>query len=156
MMKNRMLSGIMMALLMVFAVACGSSTKDASASSEPRDPTAPYKNYNNLADVLRTQRGLIVTGSGRNVNIQLRGSNSIVLDTRPLFEVNGVVMGRDYNAVNGAINPKEIKRLRVLSSLTQTNRYGEMGRNGVIQIWTNTFADTGKTERNRDREGSDN
>ena len=149
-----MLSGALIALLMVFAMGCGSSTKDASASKE-KDPTAPYKNYNNLADVLRTQRGLIVTGSGRNVNIQMRGNNSIVLDNRPLFEVNSVVMGRDYNAVNGAINPKEITRIRVLSSLTQTNRYGEMGRNGVIQIFTNTFTDGDKGEK-KNQEGSDN
>lgn len=96
-----------------------------------------YARYNSLADILRQQPGVIVMGAGQNVKIQIRGDNSMMLDTRPLFVYDGVRMGRDYAQVNNAVDRASIKSIRVLSSLSETNFYGEDGRNGVIVIKSN-------------------
>jgi len=80
------------------------------------------------------QPGVVVQGVGGNVNVTIRGINSISLDTRPLYLVDNVPFGRDYSRVNDAVNPVNIRDVHVLKSLAETNRYGEEGRNGVIMI----------------------
>lgn len=106
-------------------------------TDEARKASRDYARYNSLADILRQQPGVIVMGAGQNVKIQIRGDNSMMLDTRPLFVYDGVRMGRDYAQVNNAIDRASIKSIRVLSSLSETNFYGEDGRNGVIVIKSN-------------------
>ena len=108
---------------------------DRKAQTEAaRRAARDYTRYNSLADILRQQPGVIVMGAGANVKIQIRGDNSMMLDTRPLFVYDGVRMGRDYAQVNNAVDRATIKSIRVLSGLSETNFYGEDGRNGVIVI----------------------
>ncbi len=118
--------------------ACSSSQNvnksDKSTGSEP-----PYARYDNLADVLRIQGGLIVTGSGDNVKVTIRGETSLVLDNRPLYVVNNIQLGRDYAMANSAINTADIVSIKVLRSFHELTSYGELGRNGVIKIKTRTY-----------------
>ena len=57
-----------------------------------------------------------------------------MLDTRPLYVYDGVELGRDYTKANNTIDRASIRSIRVLSSLSEVNFYGERGRNGVIVI----------------------
>lgn len=106
-------------------------------TEEARKASRDYSRYNNLADILRLQPGVIVKGGGTNVTIEIRGVNSIMLDTRPLFVYDGIQLGRDYNKANTTIDRATIKSILVLKSLAETNFYGEAGRNGVIVIRSN-------------------
>jgi Na+-transporting methylmalonyl-CoA/oxaloacetate decarboxylase gamma subunit len=106
-------------------------------TEEARKASRDYARYTSLADILRQQPGVIVMGSGQNVRIEIRGQNSMNVDTRPLFVYDGVRMGRDYAQVNNAVDRQMIKSIRILSSLSETNFYGEDGRNGVIVIKSN-------------------
>jgi outer membrane cobalamin receptor len=103
-------------------------------TEEARKAARDYSRYTSLADILRLQPGVVIMGAGQNVSIQIRGTNSMKLDTRPLFVYDGVELGRDYNKANNAVDRNTIKSIRVLKSLNETNFYGERGRNGVIVI----------------------
>ena len=103
-------------------------------SEEARKASRDYARFTSLADILRQQTGVIVTGAGANVRIQIRGINSIELDTRPLFVYDGIQLGRDYMQANNAVDRATIKSVRVLRSLDEVNFYGERVRNGVIVI----------------------
>ncbi len=121
--------------LLIGLISCG-STQNTSDTNKSRGPD--YSRYTNLADIIRTKPGVVVKGVGNNVTFTIRGINSINLDTRPLFIIDNVPMGRDYARVNQAINPANVRSVQILKSLAETNRYGEEGRNGVIMIFSKT------------------
>ena len=89
-----------------------------------------------LADVLRKNSTLQITGSGDNVKISIRGAGSFNLNTEPLYVVDGVPMGNSYARANNAVNPAQIVSIRVLKSQSETTIYGEDGNHGVILIKT--------------------
>ncbi len=89
---------------------------------------------------------------------------SILLDQTGLIVIDGVPMNSekgDLSGVNtpsngigtladksimsgmGALDPDNIANITVLKGLAATNKYGTLGRNGVILITTKTFAGTG-------------
>lgn len=70
---------------------------------------------------------------GANVNIVIRGNNSITQDNSPLYVVDGFPL-EDPN--NNAINPAEIESIEVLKDASSTAIYGARGANGVIVITT--------------------
>lgn len=104
------------------------------ANEATRAALRDYGRYTSLADILRQQVGVIVTGTGQVAQVQIRGMNSIMLDTRPLYVYDGIELGRDYTKANNTIDRNTIKSIRILASLSEVNFYGERGRNGVILI----------------------
>ena len=94
--------------------------------------------YDSLADHLRKYPGVEVREfNGNDGEVLIRGgSNTITQDKRPLFVVNGSIIGRSYKSANSAVDPNNIKRIRIKKSLSETNRYGKDGVNGVIEITT--------------------
>ena len=119
-------------LLFVILSAGCSTTSTTNTSNKGKD----YSQYQNLADILRTQPGITVTGSGFNTKVVIRGTNSLQLDTRPLYIIDGVQIGRDYASANNMITPALVKSVRVIRDLSSLSSYGESGRNGVIIITT--------------------
>lgn len=117
-----------LSLVLMALCSCGSTKNGA----EEKDKTP--KVYLSLADYLRTKGGVIVTGTGDNVIVQIRGISSIQGDTRPFYYIDGVAIGRSYAEANSALNPNNIKSVRILSSLSELAVYGENGNNGVILI----------------------
>jgi len=126
-------------LIATFIISACSSTKNSTASTEKTKTGKAktgrdYSSYTNLADILRQEVGVIVTGSGNTAIVQIRGLNSISLDTRPLYVYDGVELGRDYIRANATINLADIRSIRIIRDLNQLTFYGERGRNGVIYI----------------------
>lgn len=102
--------------------------------------------------------GVLVTNGqglpGTNVQIQIRGINSIVSNPRlatgaPLFIVDGVPFSsvpmnfsaslagaNDYLSPFNSINPGDIESLEVLKDADATAIYGSRGANGVVLITT--------------------
>ena len=105
--------------------------KEAAAK---RKAGVDYSTYANLGAIIRTKPGVQVTGAGDNLIVQIRGINSISLDTRPLYVIDGNIIGNDYARANSSMTTSEIGSVRIIKDLTQLTRYGEQGRNGVIQI----------------------
>ena len=114
---------------MVF-YACG------TAASSAQQGTISGTASQSLADVLRKNSSLNITGNGDNIRIQVRGSGSFQLNTEPLYVVDGVPMGNSYARANSAVNPNQIVSVRVLRSQSEVTVYGEDGNHGVILIKT--------------------
>ena len=125
---------ILSVLLSVFLFSACSSTQSTTTEKKKKSGT-DYSTYANLAHILRRMPGVTVSGDGGpTTTVQIRGMNSLMLDTRPLYVIDGAVIGRDYARANEAINTADIASVRVIKDLAQLTKYGEQGRNGVIYI----------------------
>ncbi|MBD3903489.1 TonB-dependent receptor [Chryseobacterium sp. Ch-15] len=69
---------------------------------------------------------------GADVDIVIRGGNSITGSNAPLYIVDGIQMD---NALS-ILSPKEIESIEVLKDASSTNIYGARGANGVVLITT--------------------
>ena len=96
----------------------------------------------------------VTTGSGMSgsrTKIRIRGANSVVASSEPLFVIDGIIVesGSISDRSNGvgfmddgggnllaSINPNDIQSLEVLKDAAATAIYGARGSNGVILITT--------------------
>ncbi len=70
---------------------------------------------------------------GNEMNIVVRGNNSVTQDNSPLYVIDGFPVEA---ASNNIINPEEIESIEVLKDASATAIYGARGANGVIMITT--------------------
>jgi len=125
---------IFLSILAVTLFSCY-GTKNSAENGSPVTP-AEKVNYVSLSDYLRQNTNVSIKGEGPTTRLQIRGINSIKGDTRPFIYINKMPMGRDYNRANNNINPNNITRVEVISSLSRLAIYGEDGNSGVIKIHT--------------------
>ncbi|MFT4204297.1 MAG: TonB-dependent receptor [Chitinophagaceae bacterium] len=96
---------------------------------------APVKSFDEM--LAGRVAGVQVTSSdgqpGANVNIVVRGANSVTQDNSPLYVIDGFPI---ENPDNNALNPDDIESLEVLKDASATAIYGARGANGVIIITT--------------------
>lgn len=118
--------------LPLFFVACGSS-ENTQRESTIITETGDYSQFRSLADYLRRVPGVQVSGAGNNVHIQIRGISSLESETRPLYIIDGRIMGNSYAEVNRILDMREVSRIVVLSD-SEASGYGVRGSNGVIEI----------------------
>ncbi|MDR2882644.1 MAG: SusC/RagA family TonB-linked outer membrane protein, partial [Alistipes sp.] len=76
--------------------------------------------------------GVVVTGTGMNPQIRIRGNRSIRANNDPLFVIDGVpqVGGLDL------VNPNDVESIEILKDASATAIYGSRGANGVILVST--------------------
>ncbi|MBU6220078.1 MAG: hypothetical protein RL656_1697 [Bacteroidota bacterium] len=89
-----------------------------------------------LVDYLRRIPGLQIDQRGTEVNIMVRGANSISGDNSPLYVVNNQAIGNNYNEAVSAVDVNDIKYVNVIKGAEGQQIYGMRGYNGVIQIVT--------------------
>lgn len=93
---------------------------------------------------------------GGGIGIQIRGSNSMLGGTEPLYVVDGFPMEPNTDAPGGTdtsarqsslnyINPDDIESMEVLKDASATAIYGARGANGVVLITTKS-GKTGTTQ----------
>lgn len=70
---------------------------------------------------------------GSDVNITIRGANSVTQDNSPLYVIDGFPI---ENPNNNVVNPKDIESMEILKDASATAIYGARGANGVIIITT--------------------
>jgi len=83
---------------------------------------------------------------GGSISIQLRGANTILGNTDPLYIVDGVIVNNDRNVLLNLggyaqnrlvdLNPNDIERIEVVKGAAAAAIYGSRANNGVIQIFT--------------------
>lgn len=90
---------------------------------------------------------------GSGINIRIRGANSIVGSSSPLFVIDGVQIdvNKDEVATSGSsdgtmnplatLNPTDIESIEVLKDASATAIYGSRGANGVVIVTTKTGKD---------------
>ena len=133
------------------------SKKDLSGSIVQIDSEQLEKNRNNsIESLLQGQvAGLVVSESsepGGGIGISIRGVNSMLGGTQPLYVIDGIPtspvsdaqgnIGTGQQQSNlGFLNPNDIEKIEVLKDAAATAIYGARGANGVVVITTKT-ADT--------------
>lgn len=102
--------------------------------------THDFTQYATLAEAIRSVGGLVTGGNTlAGVNqavVAVRGQSSIVLNTQPLYVVNNVPIGNDYNNANTLVHPSNIVSIRIIKGTTASAIYGEDANSGVILIRT--------------------
>lgn len=133
-------------LLFALLASCGSArqtNQQANEDGPPRERKIPNSNKVDvntaesgldLTTYLRRIPGVQITGSGERATIQIRSNASGGAEYRPLYVVNGTVLGNDYGTVYRSIDPNEIESVQVLKTPAETSRYGSQGSSGVIYI----------------------
>lgn len=70
---------------------------------------------------------------GSDLNIVIRGNNSVTQSNAPLYVVDGFPL---ETSVGNVLNPEEIESMEILKDASATAIYGARGANGVILITT--------------------
>ena len=70
---------------------------------------------------------------GSELNIVIRGNNSVTQSNAPLYVVDGFPL---ETSVGNMLNPEEIESMEILKDASATAIYGARGANGVILITT--------------------
>jgi len=78
---------------------------------------------------------------GSEINISIRGNNSVTQNNSPLYVIDGFPI---ENPDNNSIDPNDIESIEVLKDASATAIYGARGANGVILI-TSKRGKAGKT-----------
>jgi TonB-dependent starch-binding outer membrane protein SusC len=80
------------------------------------------------------------TAPGGGTNIKIRGNNSLMFGTNPIFVVDGLIMEGNFEN----INPNDIASIDVLKDASATAIYGSRGANGVVVITTKKGSRSGE------------
>ena len=96
---------------------------------------------------------------GANVNVRIRGLNSISVSNQPLYVIDGIPMDVGINTPNSmgassdksysplvGINPNDIESVEILKDASATAIYGSRGANGVVLITTKGGKKKGSSE----------
>lgn len=78
---------------------------------------------------------------GAGTTIRVRGGNSITGSNEPLFVIDGIVVGTNFNLNN--INPSDIQSIEILKDASSIAIYGSRGANGVVLVTTKSGRGTG-------------
>ena len=71
---------------------------------------------------------------GAGTAIRVRGGNSITGSNEPLWVIDGIVVGSNFNLNN--INSSDIKSIEILKDASSIAIYGSRGANGVVLVTT--------------------
>lgn len=78
---------------------------------------------------------------GAGTVIRVRGGNSITGSNEPLWVIDGIVVGTNFNLNN--INSSDIKSIEILKDASSIAIYGSRGANGVVLVTTKNGAGAG-------------
>lgn len=78
----------------------------------------------------------VIRTPGGGFSIRIRGVNSVLGDTEPLYVVDGIAVNVEPGRGLDWLNPADIARIDVLKDVAETSIYGVRGANGVILITT--------------------
>ena len=123
------------AMLILCLLAMAGCSVSGQMGTVQNDGQPFYSRFSHLADALKGHPSLIVRGSGSQASVVLRKSGSVSNQT-PLYVIDGMALGRDYNQANRAVNMHQVKSIRILRSTAEVIAYGHLGANGVIEIET--------------------
>ncbi|WP_211309806.1 TonB-dependent receptor [Mucilaginibacter yixingensis] len=123
----------------VVNIGYGKVSKDAITGSVSSISSKDIRDYpvSTAAEALAGKlAGVTVTTTegkpGADIQIRVRGGNSLTQDNSPLYIVDGVQVD---NALS-LISPAEIQSIDVLKDIASTAIYGARGSNGVVLITT--------------------
>ncbi len=134
-------------LIYIFCILGIALITSCNSSSVVTRTTAPNKsdathvdtkNLQNLAlvDYLRRIPGVLISGSGNNIRVMVRGINSFEGTNSPLFVIDNNPVGQNYQQAASLVDPNDIAYVRLMKDPVTTSAYGLRATNGVIFIKT--------------------
>jgi len=131
-------------LLLIFIsfglISCSALKKSSSGAKYP-DKEKSYFLHNSsgpadqvLANYIRTLPRLEVRGISGNYEVINSARATLTGDKRPLFVVDGVRTGRDFNVVTNIVQLQRVSSIKFLTLNEASFKYGGEGKNGVIEI----------------------
>lgn len=137
-MKKGILNLIALPLLaMLLVQGCATSDKTGREDGNQSGSAISVEDQSiSLADYLSREPGVYIQGTGGNVSVFIRGSQSVSGTNQPLFVINGQQVGRDYSVVSSIVDVNDIESIEVLKGSEAGSRFGLRGSNGVIIIRT--------------------
>ncbi|MEM6628125.1 MAG: TonB-dependent receptor plug domain-containing protein [Bacteroidota bacterium] len=124
--------------LALFCTSCKTSEEANSLAKKKEDvkkkSLVDKKNTaQTMAELLRRQPLLTVSGSDNNPSVQIRGKTSFNTTTEPLYIVDGRRMGHNFSTI-AAIAPADVEKISVVRDPAELAAYGVGAANGVIEI----------------------
>jgi len=103
--------------------------------------------YTNLSDLLRGRfAGVYISPLSKETPIvKLRNQGSMLNEVAAIYDIDGQLMDVNQGQIRH-IDPQDIETISILKSLAATNKYGTIGRGGVIVIKTKTYSGTKEVE----------
>ena len=103
-----------------------------------------FSRYANLGEAIRSVGGVQVIGGNTmaGVNqavINMRGQASIVLHTQPMYVIDNVPVGNDYNIANNLVHPSNIVSIQIVRGTNASVIWGEDANHGAILIRTKDY-----------------
>lgn len=117
-------------LLLSGCASTGSSGSDNSDTIEIHDPSLT------LADYIRRAGGVNVHNIDGQTRIRIRGNLSFNSTSDPLFVIDGVRSGNDYDRVKNFVQLDFIQSIQVLKGSKASSRFGMAASSGAIIITT--------------------
>jgi len=138
---NKPIFCILFSLLIPLSInGCSAFEKSNSGSGHPEEKQTLFKHNSGgptdqvLVNYIRTLPRLEVRGSSGNYEVINNARATLTGDKRPLFVVDGVRTGRDFNVVTNIVQLQRISSIRFLTLSQASFKYGGEGNNGVIEI----------------------
>ena len=108
--------------------------------------------YTTLGEAIRSVGGVQVIGGNtmagfNDANIALRGQGSLIGNTQPLYVVDNIPIGNDYNYANSIVHPTNIASIRIVKGTNASAVFGEEGNHGAIIIRTKNYKDKDRLKK---------
>ena len=103
-----------------------------------------FSRYANLGEAIRSVGGIQVIGGNTmaGVNqavVNMRGQASIVLHTQPMYVIDNIPVGNDYNIANNLVHPSNIVSIQIVRGTNASIIWGEDANHGAILIRTKDY-----------------
>ena len=126
--------------LMMGLLFAGCSSTNETRSGETRANQQPDIEIHDpslrLSDYLQRVGGVDIHETGGKISVIIRGNFSFEAETQPLYVIDGVRSGHDYNRVERMVPVQNIFSVQILKGSEASVRYGLAGSNGAIVIRT--------------------
>ena len=124
-------------VILVTGCASTGSTSDSSSENDSESGTIEVHDPSlNLADYIRRAGGVSVHNIDGQTRVRIRGNLSFNSTSEPLFIVDGVRLGNNYDRVENLVPVDYIKSIRVLKGSEASSRFGLAASSGAIIIKT--------------------
>jgi TonB-dependent SusC/RagA subfamily outer membrane receptor len=112
------------------------SSSSSSGSSARSDTIEVHDPSLSLADYIRRAGGVSVHNIDGQTRIRIRGNLSFNSTSEPLFVIDGVRSGNNYDRVENIVPLDFIQSIQVLKGSDASTRYGLAASSGAIIITT--------------------
>lgn len=122
--------------VLLFLTGCASSGPAGGGEQADSNTIEIHNPSLSLADYIRRAGGVSVHNVDGRTHIKIRGNASFNSTSEPLFVLDGVRMGNDYDRVENLVPLNFIQSIQVLKGSEASSRFGMAASSGAIIITT--------------------